>query len=106
MMEFSIFSIVMFVVGGALMLYAGVLALTKDTDLIMRSYAAKMPDKKRYALQFAKTIAIIAIAPLLSGVAGFFENVVVNSIVGVVSFVVCFIIAIKTFNPVKDGEDE
>ena len=104
-MEYA-FSIIMLVFGGAMMFYAGLLALTKDVGLIPKTHAASIPDKKHYASQFAKTIAIIAAAPLVSAAAGLFGNGIVNAVVAIVSFVVCFIIAIKTFKPVPDEQKE
>lgn len=98
-MELSVFSIVMFCFAGGLLIYAGLLAITKDPELIVRDYAAKMEDKKKYATRFARTIAIIAIAPVVSGIAGSFDNGIVNAVVAVVSFVACFIISIMTFKP-------
>ena len=92
-----VFSIMMFVFGGALLLYAGLLALTKDYKLIARHYAAKVTDGKRYALCFARTIAIVAIAPIVSGVVGLFGIGWLNAVVAVVSFIACLVIGVKTF---------
>ena len=63
--------ILMFIFSGAILLYALLLAWTKDVGLIRRSYAAKMKDRKKYAVQFAKVLALTSIAPALTGMAGF-----------------------------------
>lgn len=65
-MEYA-YSILMFCFSGAILLYAGLIAPGND-ELIGRSWAAKMKDKKAYARQFAKLLALISLAPLLSGV--------------------------------------
>ena len=101
-MEYA-FSIMMFIFGGAVLLYAGILALTKDYQLVAKSWAVKPKNSKRYAVEFAKTMAIIAIAPIVSGIVGLFGNAIVNTIVAVVSFIACFVIGIKAFDP--DGDD-
>ena len=103
-----VFSIIMFVFGGCILLYAGVLALTKDYELIARNWATNPEDKKSYALAFARTMAIIGIAPIVSGIAGLFGNAIVNTVVAIVSFAACFVIGIKTFNPGKksNGDDK
>lgn len=64
------YSILKFLFAGALLLYAGLLAVSNDAKLILRNSAAKMTDHKRYATQFTKVIALTALAPALSGVAG------------------------------------
>ena len=65
-MEYA-YSILMFCFAGMLLLYAGLLALTGDVGLIPRNELVKMKDKKAYARQFAKVIALVALAPVLSG---------------------------------------
>ena len=99
------FSIIMFCMGGAILLYSGLLALTKDAGLIPKAHTAKMTDKKRYAAQFAKTMAIVAVSPLLSGIAGLFGNGIVNAVVAVISFIICIVIAVKTFKPEPPAEE-
>lgn len=61
------YSVLMFCFSGAILLYAGLIARTKDTRLIARSWAARMDDKPAYARRFARVLAWTAIAPLLSG---------------------------------------
>ena len=89
-------SILMFIFSGAILLYALLLAWTKDIGLISRSYAAKIKNKKLYAVQFAKILAITAIAPALTGLAGTVtENIFVIGAVFVVSFITCIITGVK-----------
>jgi threonine/homoserine/homoserine lactone efflux protein len=97
-MEYA-FSIIMFIFGGALLLYSGILALTKDYNLIARGHATKPKDKKRYALCFARTMAIVALSPIITGLAGLTGNVIITAAAGVVSFVLCIFIGVKTFKP-------
>lgn len=68
----SAYSILMFCFAGLLLLYA--LLLAKDEKLIPRDYAAKMEDKKRYARRLAGLLAIVALGPVFSGLAGLFTT--------------------------------
>ena len=70
-MEDNIYTIMMFIMAGAILVYAGLTALTK-TLILPRRYtvSAKIKDKKLYATQFAKSIAIIAGAFFVSGLVG------------------------------------
>ena len=54
----------MLIFSGAILFYALLLAWTKDVGLIGRSYSAKMNDRKKYAVQFTKVLALTAVAPL------------------------------------------
>jgi hypothetical protein len=64
------FPILMLCFAGMLLLYAGILALTKDVMLIPHSEKAKIPNPKAYALRFAGIMALVSIGPLASGIAG------------------------------------
>ena len=65
------FSILMLWFAGAILLYAGLLAWTKDFRLIPRWRVSKrMKDKKGFMVRFAKGMAVVALAPALCGVAG------------------------------------
>ena len=69
-MEYA-YSMIMFIMAGALLLYAGLTAAAKKLILPYRytvSYKAR--DKKLYATQFAKAIAVIAAAFFISGLVG------------------------------------
>lgn len=81
MMEHA-FSILMLIFSGALFLYAGITALTKELIMPRRyKQSAKMPDKKKYAVQFAKIMALVACAPLVAGVVGLFAGDAVCAII-------------------------
>ena len=69
-MDDNIFSIVMFIVGGAILLSAGIIRLSKSTELIPRSQFAKIEDKQAYAVQFSKLLALIGCAPVIGGLVG------------------------------------
>ena len=64
------FPIFMLCFAGLLLVYAGILALTKDVMLIPHADKAKIPDPKAYALRFAGIMALVTIGPLASGIAG------------------------------------
>ena len=64
------FPILMLIFSGALYLYALLLALTKDVQLIPRQSSARIPNPKAYALRFAGIMALVAFVPLAAGVAG------------------------------------
>ena len=65
-MEYG-FPILMFCFAGALLLYAGLIAMG-NTGLILRYQFARVKDRRKYARQFGKILALVALAPLLSGV--------------------------------------
>lgn len=67
------FSILMFIFSGALLLYAGLLALTKDYALIPRGDAVAPRDKAAYVRAFAKAIAVAALAPMSAGFIALFS---------------------------------
>ena len=70
----SAFSILMFIFSGALLLYAGLVAVFGVT-LILRHWAAEIKDEKAYARRFAKILALTALAPALSGVVGLLTDI-------------------------------
>ena len=71
----KVYSIVTIVFALCLLLYAGILFILKDVDLIPKSYMAKISDKKLYAKRFAILIALISMAPLLSGIIALFGKI-------------------------------
>ncbi len=73
-MSLSPYSILMFLFAGGMLLYAALLGATKDYKLIMRYWVTKPKDKRAYAAQFAKLIALVACAPALSGIVGLFGD--------------------------------
>ena len=87
-MEYA-FSILMICFAGALLLYAGLLALGKDPKMIPRHYAAKIKDPKAYTRQIAKVIALVATAPLHGGIVGLFLGPGVAAVVVLLGLVLC-----------------
>ena len=89
-MEYA-YSILMGIFAGALLLYAGLMALTKDYKILpFRSRASVKPkDPKKYTVQLAKVIALTAISPAISSLVGLW-NVIVAVVVLIV-FCILFI---------------
>ena len=87
-MEYG-FSILMFCFAGALLLYAGLLAVEKRRpDLLIPRYRASSGDMKnpiRYARRIAKIVALCALSPLLTGLVGLTGKYLIASIVFVVT---------------------
>ncbi|MCR5305161.1 MAG: hypothetical protein K6E36_01485 [Oscillospiraceae bacterium] len=65
----TVFPIMLLVFGGAMLLYAGLVALC-GFEVIPRTHSSKIRDKKRYARQFAALIAILGWAPVAAGICG------------------------------------
>ena len=85
------FPILMLAFSGALFIYAGLLALTKDYKMLpFRSRQSVKPkDSREYACKLAKVIVLVAVAPLLSGLLGFWNitvavAVLIGGIVGAI----------------------
>ena len=70
-MEYG-YSILMGCFSAALLLYAGLMALTKDYKLLpLRARVSVKPkNEKRYMTQLAKAVALAALAPALSALVG------------------------------------
>ena len=69
------FPIIMLAFSGMLLVYAGLMALTKDYKMLplrMRQ-SVKPKDSRKYMTHLAKVIAIVAAAPGLSGLLGFWN---------------------------------
>ena len=66
------YSILMGIFAGALLLYAGWMALTKDYKILpFRARTSVKPkNPKKYMTQLAKVVALVACSPALSAVAG------------------------------------
>ena len=93
----SIYSIIMFVLTAAFLIYAGITALTKNITVPYNRSASVRGTTKQYATQFSKLIALLTIAPFVSGIVGLFENlIIVAIIVLVVLFIGLLILGIKT----------
>ncbi len=74
------FSILMLCFSGALLLYAGLLALTKDYKLIPRGYAVKVKNKRAYAVNMAKVVALTAVPPAHCAIAAMFNGVLAATV--------------------------
>ena len=85
----------MAVFGVMLLIYAALLATSKDAKMIRKSYAAKMPDPKLYARQFAKVIGLVSASFFVSAAVGLFFNAVISFVVFIVLFVLVLIIGAK-----------
>lgn len=89
-MEYA-YSIIMAVFGGMLLLYAGLMALTKDYKMLpYRSRASVKPkNPKKYAFQLSKVIALVAVAPLLSALIALWSTIV--AVIVLIATVILFI---------------
>ena len=86
-MEYA-YSIIMAVFFGALIIYAGLMALTKDYKMLpYRSRTSVKPkDPKKYTVQLSKVIALVSLSPLLSVLVGLL-NIAVAVIVLILSMI-------------------
>ena len=97
------FPILLLCLAGLLLLYAGLIAATGDASLIFRSYAAKMKDRKAYARQFGKLLAVVAIAPAVSGEVGLLcGSAAASGILLVPTFLLCLRAGLRLMKDVTD----
>ena len=84
------FSILMFIFAAAILLYAALMAITKDYNILptRATMSVKPKDEKAYMTRLAKVIALVAVVPVLTGVAAFW-----NAIVAVFVFVIGLVAA-------------
>ena len=70
-MEYG-YSILMGSFSAALLIYAGLMALTKDYKILpfRARVSVKPKDEKRYMTQLAKAVALAALSPALSALVG------------------------------------
>ena len=70
-MEYG-YSILMSVFSAAILLYAGLMALTKNYKIlpVRATQSVKPKDEKRYMTQLSKVVALVALSPALSALAG------------------------------------
>ena len=70
-MEYG-YSILMGFFAAAILLYAGLMALTKNYKIlpVRATQSVKPKDEKRYMTQLAKVVALVALSPALSALAG------------------------------------
>ena len=89
-MEYA-YSIIMFCMAGGLLLYAGLLALTKDPMLIPKHHAARMKNKKAYTVMIAKIVALIALPFAVSGIIGLIWNAEQTLLPAIIVLIVGFV---------------
>ncbi len=79
----------MLIFAGAILAYAGLLALTGDYNLlpVRARNAVKPKDPKRYTVKLAGVIALAALAPVTGSLVGFW-----NALAGIIAMVVSFVI--------------
>lgn len=100
-MEYA-YSILMGIFAGLILIYAGLMALTKDYKMLpFRSTVSVQPkDEKRYMKQLAKVVAMVALAPALSALTGLW-NMIAALIVLIVSAVVFIWLGTKIMRGVE-----
>lgn len=100
-MEYG-YSILMGIFAGLILIYAGLMALTKDYKMLpFRARVSVQPkDEKRYMKQLAKVVALVALAPALSALTGLW-NMIAALIVLVVSAVVFIWLGTKIMRGVE-----
>ena len=69
------YSVLMGCFSAAILIYAGLMALTKDYKMLPyhSRVSVKPKDPKRYTRQLAKVVALVALAPALSAIVGFWS---------------------------------
>ena len=100
-MEYG-YSILMGIFAGLILIYAGLMALTKDYKMLpFRATVSVHPkDEKRYMKQLAKVVAMVALAPALSALTGLW-NMIAALIVLIVSAVVFIWLGTKIMRGVE-----
>ena len=100
-MEYG-YSILMGIFASLILIYAGLMALTKDYKMLpFRATVSVQPkDEKRYMKQLAKVVALVALAPALSALTGLW-NMIAALIVLVVSAVVFIWLGTKIMRGVE-----
>ena len=71
------FSILMFIFSGALLLYAALMAITKDYNMLpyRTRNSVKPKNPKVYMTQLAKVVALAAAVPVLTGITAFWNGI-------------------------------
>ena len=85
------FSILMFILAGALLLYALILALTKNYNMLpaRATISVKPKNPKRYTVQLAKVIALVAVAIAIGAAVSLW-----NMLIGAIVMIAAVILAI------------
>ena len=89
MMEYGP-AIMMLVFAGALLLYAALLAITKDYDLLPRRATSPVRPKnsRKYTFQLSKVLALTALCPALTALACLFSGLAAV-LVFILSLILC-----------------
>lgn len=100
-MEYG-FSILMTIFSAVLLLYAGMMALFKDYKMLLfrAQISVKPKNEKKYMMQFAKVIALLAVSPALSALIGLW-NLLVAMIVLIIATIFFIWIGIKIMKNVE-----
>ena len=75
-MEYA-YSVLMGIFSAALLIYAGIMALAKDYNILpLRARQSVKPkDPRKYMTQLSKVVALVALSPALSALAGLWNTV-------------------------------
>ncbi|MBR3990663.1 MAG: hypothetical protein IKI91_00870 [Clostridia bacterium] len=100
-MEYG-YSILMSVFSAAILLYAGLMALTKNYKIlpVRATQSVKPKDEKRYMTQLSKVVALVALSPALSALAGLW-NMTAALVVLIVSAVLFIWLGTKIMKGVE-----
>ena len=100
-MEYA-YSILMGCFAAALLIYAGLMALTKDYKILpLRSRQSVKPkDTKRYMTGLSKVVALISLSPALSALTGLF-NTIAAVIVLIGSMILFILIGTKIMKGIE-----
>lgn len=100
-MEYG-YSILMGIFSGLILIYAGLMALTKDYKMLplRATVSVKPKNEKLYMKQLAKVVALVALAPALSALTGLW-NMIAALIVLVVSAIVFIWLGTKIMRGVE-----
>ena len=96
------FSILMLIFAGAILLYAALMALTKDYNMLpLRAQVSVKPkNPKKYMMQLAKAVALVAVPVALGGLIGLW-NAMVGLIIMLLGVGFCLWFATKIMKGVE-----
>ena len=96
------YTILMGIFSAAILLYAGLMALTKDYKILpyRATNSVKPKDGKRYMTQLSKVVALVALSPALSALAGLW-NMTAALVVLIVSAVLFIWLGTKIMKGVE-----
>ena len=96
------FTIFMLIFAGALLLYAALLGITKDYNLLpyRATNSVKPKNPKKYTAQLAKAVALTAAAPAACGIVGIWSGIGAG-----IAFVVVLIICLWFSTKIVKNEE-